>query len=813
MKKLSLLAFFSLLLSSGWAQTAAITFKVDMSYQIELGNFDPDTDFTDIAGTLNNWGGDLTMLSDSDGDNIYEVTISGLTASVAIEFKFRINGQWDGTEEFPGGGANRRFTPQTGANEASYWYNDQTPPGTGPLANFSASEQSVQEESIVTFTNTSTGEVTEQQWRFDGGQPATSTAASPKVRYANPGSYDVRLITGNGTEADTIEFLDYIQVKERDKGQLDWWNDAVFYEIFVRSFQDSDGDGIGDFKGLIEKLDYLNDGDPNTTDDLGITGIWLMPINPSPSYHGYDVTDYKAINPDYGTMEDFETFLDAAHDRGIKVIIDFVMNHSSTQHPWFQNARQGANAERRNWYRWSATDPNQTGPWGQQVWHRNNNSDYFYGVFWGGMPDLNYQEPEVQDAMYDAADFWLTEIGIDGFRLDAVKFIIEEGNVLEDSDQTFVFWKDYQQRIKNFQSQAFSVGEAWTSTEKVLKYVENEGLDLCFEFDLAGAMINAVWNEDARSLANQIQKVYNLYPHLQFASFLSNHDQNRIMDVFSDSDERVKTAAALYLTLPGVPFVYYGEEVGMKGSKPDENIRRPMQWSTAEHGGFSTRPPWNSLNANYPLYNVAVQTNDENSILSWYRQLIHIRNRTGALRKGNYEPVSTNQQEVLAYHLERNGQSLLVVHNLSNGVPSQLSLDFSLTSLLPGDFNATDLISENDFNLTLDNQLQMEVQFSEARQVYIFDLNLSTSTNTLAKAAPQLAIFPNPSQDRIVLEINDVQANILEYRIFSSEGRLMQSGQYRRGEQLNISGLSSGLYVIEVAADGRQLEAQLMVKN
>ena len=160
-----------------------------------------------------------------------------------------------------------------------------------------------------------------------------------------------------------------------------WWNDEVFYEIFVRSFQDSDGDGIGDIQGIINKLDYLNDGDPNTTSDLGITGLWLMPIFPSPSYHGYDVTNYRDINPDYGTLDDFRRLLTEAHARGIKVIIDFVGNHTSDQHPWFTASTAGQS--KRDWYIWQETNPNYNGPWGQTVWHQRNNA-YYYGLFWGG---------------------------------------------------------------------------------------------------------------------------------------------------------------------------------------------------------------------------------------------------------------------------------------------------------------------------------------------------------------------------------------------------------------------------------------------
>jgi 1,4-alpha-glucan branching enzyme len=202
-----------------------------------------------------------------------------------------------------------------------------------------------------------------------------------------------------------------------------WWNDAVFYEVFVRSFYDANGDGNGDINGLIQKLDYLNDGNPATTTDLGVTALWLMPIMQSPSYHGYDVTDYRTVEQDYGSNNDFKALVAAAHARGIKVIIDFVMNHTSEQHPWFTESAASTTSNYRNWYRWSATNPGGTGPWGQTVWY-NRNSAWYYALFWSGMPDLNYTTPAVKTELFDVARFWMQDMNVDGFRLDAVKYIL-----------------------------------------------------------------------------------------------------------------------------------------------------------------------------------------------------------------------------------------------------------------------------------------------------------------------------------------------------------------------------------------------------
>jgi alpha-amylase len=217
--------------------------------------------------------------------------------------------------------------------------------------------------------------------------------------------------------------------KEQDQSSASWWNATTWYEIFVRSFKDSDGDGIGDFQGIISQLDYLNDGNPDTTTDLGITGIWLMPIMPSPSYHGYDITDYLAVNPDYGTMQDFKALLEACHARGIRVIIDFVVNHTSSEHPWFQAALKG-DPTYKDYYVWQKKDPATNGPWGQDPWHKGTNNEYYYGAFWGGMPDLNYHNPKVIEEVYAVSDYWVKEVGVDGFRIDAARYLFEEGWIL-----------------------------------------------------------------------------------------------------------------------------------------------------------------------------------------------------------------------------------------------------------------------------------------------------------------------------------------------------------------------------------------------
>jgi glycosidase len=516
-----------------------------------------------------------------------------------------------------------------------------------------------------------------------------------------------------------------------------WWNDAVFYEIFVRSFYDSNGDGIGDIKGIIEKLDYLNDGNPHTTTDLGVKGIWLMPISPSPSYHGYDVTDYKNVEPAYGTLEDFKLLMEEAHKRGIRVIIDFVMNHSSAQHPWFIESASSVSSPYRNWYRWSPTALQNSGPWGQKVWHEKN-SIFYYGVFSSNMPDLNYNSPAVKEAMFDAATFWLEEMNVDGFRLDAIKYIYEDGNTLEDLQATFDFFHDFRLHYKNINPNSMSVGEAWTSTNKVIKYVENERLDFCFEFDLASAMINAVQNGTNTTLINQMQTVYATYPYLQYATFLTNHDINRIYGTLGQNDDRSRLAAGLLLTLPGVPFIYYGEEVGMVGEKPDQNIRRPMQWDASTRGGFSSASPWTDLGTNYTTHNVATQRNKQLSLWNNYQQFIRLRNEHVALRQGDWKLIQSSTNSVFSFARQTNEQKVLVVANLSASDITNYTLSAGAHVIPAGNYTAIELTG---------NGIQQNVQVSasgfsnykplstlKARTVYVINLTNSTilhSTLTL----------------------------------------------------------------------------------
>lgn len=447
-------------------------------------------------------------------------------------------------------------------------------------------------------------------------------------------------------------------------GEMFWWNDAVFYEVFVRSFKDSNGDGVGDLNGLIERLDYLQ--------DLGVTGVWLMPIMESPSYHGYDVVDYYHVDSEYGTNDDFKRLMEEAHARDMRVIVDLVINHTSSENEWFGKSNAG-DPDYRDWYIWSEQNPGYAGSWGQQVWHLGK-SGYYYGMFWSGMPDLNLNNPAVTEEINKVIRFWLTDMDADGFRLDAVKHYIEDGRMQENTPATHAWLKNFYQYYKSVDAQAFTVGETWTTTTSAVEYVGDE-VDVSFEFDLANAIMRTANSPLTSSVSKQMQVTLDAYPEGQYAVFLTNHDQNRVMSTLDDVD-KAKLAAVMLLTSPGVPFLYYGEEIGMKGVKPDEDIRLPMQWTgDFPSAGFSTAEAWRAPAQDFVQVNVANQADDPESLLNLYRDLIHLRNDHAALRAGHALVIETNNPSVYALLRYNNEEVFLVFIN----VDSKPVADYSMT--------------------------------------------------------------------------------------------------------------------------------------
>jgi alpha-amylase len=462
-----------------------------------------------------------------------------------------------------------------------------------------------------------------------------------------------------------------------------WYQRAVFYEVFVRSFQDSNGDGKGDLPGLISRLDYLNDGDPSTTTDLGVDALWLMPVFASPSYHGYDVVDYERIEPDYGTVEDFERLCAEAHRRGIRVIVDLVINHTSDHHPWFVESASSPDSPRRDWYMWSDKDLGWKQPWdifsSGTTWHERNGA-YYYGVFWGGMPDLNLKTPAVREEIKRIASFWLAR-GVDGFRLDAARYLIETGPGLTsqaDTSETHAFWKEFAAHVREVKPDAVLVGENWTTTQLIARYYgstarvpDGDELPLNFNFPLAEKMIAATKEGNATGLALTLAEMRTYYPAgVADAPFLTNHDHVRVATQLGGNAGRLANAAALLLTLPGSPFLYYGEEVGLANgtTSNDEAKRTPMPWSADTGGGFTTGSPWFSFAPGREQANVAAQVGASSSQLSRYRALIRARHASEALARGGLTLLTSTQgsSPTLAFVRMLGEERVLVVHNLTD---------------------------------------------------------------------------------------------------------------------------------------------------
>ncbi|HEV8497891.1 MAG TPA: alpha-amylase family glycosyl hydrolase [Gemmatimonadaceae bacterium] len=471
-----------------------------------------------------------------------------------------------------------------------------------------------------------------------------------------------------------------------------WKRGAVCYEVFVRSFYDSDGDGIGDLNGLTQKLDYINNGDSTSQRDLGARCIWLMPVVASPSYHGYDATNYYRVNPQYGSNDDFKRFIAAAHRRGIHVLVDMVLNHVSNEHPMFKDALLNPSSPYRDWFRWSATDPKTKGPWGQEVWHRSPiRNEYYYGIFWEGMPDLNYMNPAVRDEAKKIARFWLQEMGVDGFRLDAVPYLVEEGDQLAGTPGTHAELREYASYVRQIAPRSFTVGEVWDSVGAMLPYYPDQ-LDSYFAFELSDAVIDAVRNGSATKLLGGYMRLQAALPADRWSPFLRNHDQTRTLTALGGDIQRARMAATLLLTLPGFPFVYYGEEVGMTGDKPDPRLRTPMHWSRGAAAGFTRGLPWEPLQHDSLTANVAAQDRDANSLLNLYRRLIHLRSAQSALAVGELVPLDASSEAVAAYVRRDGRHAVLVVANLGTGTLNGITVASSANALPAGQYTLRSLL-------------------------------------------------------------------------------------------------------------------------
>ncbi|MEY2428862.1 MAG: alpha-glucosidase [Verrucomicrobiota bacterium] len=500
--------------------------------------------------------------------------------------------------------------------------------------------------------------------------------------------------------------------QQTDAHARQWWQNALFYEIYPRSFADSNNDGIGDLNGITSKLDYLH--------ELGVDAIWITPCFPSPQVDfGYDVSDYEAIDPMYGTMEDFDRLLKEAKKRNIRVILDFVVNHTSDQHKWFLDSRSSKTSKYRDWYIWR--DGKNGGPpnnwqseFGVPAWTFDKKTgQYYYNYFYPQQPDLNWRNPTVKDAMLDVTRFWYKR-GVAGFRLDAVDTLFEDPNLTDNppSPGKDKFGRPNFARIYNTklpevhdvlqdlrkiadQYDAVLIGETWTKDITELKnyYGENSN-ELQMPMDLMFGTVNKL---SAPEFRRQIAAVDSAGGWPVFV--ISNHDMVRSYNRYGDgvhNDEIAKLMASLYLTLRGSPIMYYGEELGMQNNDPKrkedvkdpqgitgwpgeigrDGERTPMQWNDAKNAGFSNAKPWLPVPPTYKTHNVAAESKDPNSILSVYRQLLAMRHNEPALLNGTYTAINEDDPNVLAYLRKDKNEAILVLLNMSN-TPQKIKLNLA----------------------------------------------------------------------------------------------------------------------------------------
>jgi maltose alpha-D-glucosyltransferase/alpha-amylase len=496
-----------------------------------------------------------------------------------------------------------------------------------------------------------------------------------------------------------------------------WFKDAVFYEVYVRGFYDSNGDGVGDFAGLTEKLDYL--------EWLGVDCLWLLPMYASPLRDGgYDIADYYSILPEYGTLEDFRRFIDAAHARGIRVITDLVVNHTSDQHPWFIEASSSPDSPKRDWYVWSDTPDKyreariiftdtEKSNW---TWSETAQAFYWHRFF-SHQPDLNYDNPEVQRAMLEAVDYWL-DFGIDGFRADAVPYLYErEGTNCENLPETHAFLKRLRAHIEERHPNALLLAEANQWPEDVVEYFgRGDEFHMGYHFPIMPRLFMALRQEDRRPIVEILERTPDIPENCQWGMFLRNHDEltlemvtdeerdylyneyakdrrmrlnvgirRRLAPLLDNSHRRIQLLHALLFSLPGSPFLYYGDEIGMGDNiylGDRDGVRTPMQWSSDRNAGFSKAdferlyfPVINNPVYGFHSVNVDSQLRYDTSLLNWMRQMILLRKEHHVFGRGSMRFVKPENRKIFAFVREYGEDRVLCVFNLSQfAQPVELDL-------------------------------------------------------------------------------------------------------------------------------------------
>ena len=497
-----------------------------------------------------------------------------------------------------------------------------------------------------------------------------------------------------------------------------WYKDAVFYQLHVKSFADSNGDGIGDFRGLTSKLEHLA--------ALGVDCLWLQPMYPSPFRDdGYDISDYTSIHPSYGTLQDFTQFLEQAHALGLRVIIELVLNHTSDQHVWFQEARSSPDNPRRDWYVWSDTDDRYRGvriifidtELSNWAWDPVSKA-YYWHRFFSHQPDLNYDNPAVREEIWNVMRFWL-DLGVDGFRVDAVPYLVErEGTSCENLPETHAVLKELRARVDAHFTDKVLLAEANMQPEDVRPYFgDGDEFQMSFHFPIMPRMFMALRLEDRKPLIDIIERTPSIPDSCQWAIFLRNHDEltlemvtdvereymwdeyakdprarinlgirRRLAPLMEGDRRRIELMSGLLMSLPGSPILYYGDEIGMGDNVylGDRNsVRTPMQWNGGVNAGFSAADPerlWLPLISNalygYQAVNVESQQRNPTSLLNWTRRLIEVRRSTRVFGRGGIEFLKPDNHRVLAFARTIGRETVLAVNNLA-GTAQAVELDLS----------------------------------------------------------------------------------------------------------------------------------------
>jgi alpha-glucosidase len=485
-----------------------------------------------------------------------------------------------------------------------------------------------------------------------------------------------------------------------------WWKDGVIYQVYPRSFKDSNGDGSGDLMGIIQKLDYLNDGTP---DSLGVDAIWISPFFLSPMKDfGYDISDYKDIDPVFGTLDDFKLLIDEAHKRSIRIITDMVFNHTSDEHPWFKESRQSSTNPKADWYIWhpgkNGRRPNN---WFSHFemrnawWYDAMRKEFYLGTFTRYQPELNWRNPELKKEMFDIVRYWL-DMGVDGFRLDVINWFIKDEQFRSNSYslksidfQNHIYDRNRPEtidicrelrKITDSYHERMMVGEVYTDDCKVAAQYYGNGSDalhMAFNFNF----LFQPWN--AKKIYRSIAAWYKSLLGEAWANFtFSNHDNIRHIRRYKSgkwTQDRAKVAAALLMTLRGTPFIYYGEEIGMTGGKLKKSqmkdplsikawplkrlcrdlARTPMQWDDSKNSGFSEGEPWLPVDKSYTCCNVDKQDKEESSLLNFYRKLIWTRKFHKALKSGKISFIEDYINHALIYVREDDSEKILVILNFT----------------------------------------------------------------------------------------------------------------------------------------------------